>query len=132
MIFRITFNDNDYQNVLEKIGKNMFCLYSYYRTHRLVDTDEPEKIKEYIEDAKDMDKFLKRMQNEDEFTANDKGRLVRLLLRNIRAYIEDYQVEQGEYLCKELSVEIVESVDSKYENSEVLYYFPILEQYIIK
>lgn len=132
MIFRITFEDNDYQEVLKRLGDKMFGLYSYYRSQRLSKSDDPEIIKEYCDNAKQMDAFLSRIQDEDDFTANDKGRLVRMMLQNIRAYIEDMFVDDAEYLNSEIEFSIEETIDGSDENGEVLYYFPMQDQYIIK
>lgn len=131
MIIKITFHDNDFKNVLEKIGRNMCILYSYYRLTRLVDIDDPEKIKEYCDNAKEFDKYLKMIQDEEKFTPVDKGLFLRLIIKSVKAWIEDTYPDDAKYLTDRLEIEIVDSVKDQWENGEVLYYFPMNDQYLI-
>lgn len=131
MILRITFNDNDYQNVLENIGESMFGLYSYYRTTRLANKDDEVSIKEYVENSKLFDKYLEMIQDEEPFTKQQKLQFIDLIRKNIEAYIEDKYKSVGDYLIKELKVSIVQKVGDEWHNGEVLYYFPMNDAYII-
>ena len=89
MILKITFNDNDYQNVLENIGESMFGLYSYYRTTRLANKDDEVSLKEYVENSKLFDKYLGMIQDEEQFTKQQKLQFIVLIKKKIEAYIED-------------------------------------------
>ena len=79
MILKITFNDNDYQNVLENIGENMFRLYSYYRMTRLANKSDEVSIKEYVENSKLFDKYLGMIQDEEQFTKQQKLQFIDLI-----------------------------------------------------
>lgn len=128
MILRITFNDNDYQNILEDIGKNMFSLYSYYRTTRLANKDDEISLKEYVENSELFDKYLEMIQDEEQFTKAQKAQFIDLIRKNIEAYIED---KYKDYLIKELKVSVIQKVGDEWHNGEVLYYFPLNDAYII-
>ena len=131
MILRITFNDNDYQNVLENIGENMFRLYSYYRMTRLANKSDEVSIKEYVENSKLFDKYLGMIQDEEQFTKQQKLQFIDLIKKNIEAYIEDKYKSAGDYLIKELKISAVQKVGDEWHNGEVLYYFPMNDAYII-
>lgn len=131
MILKITFNDNDYQHVLENIGENMFSLYSYYRMTRLANKSDEVSIKEYVENSKLFDKYLEMIQDEEPFTKQQKLQFIDLIRKNIEAYIEDKYKSAGDYLIKELKVSIVQKVGDEWHNGEVLYYFPLNDAYII-
>lgn len=133
MIFRITFRDNDFRNILENIGNNMLSIYSYYRMTRLANKDDNESIKEYVDNSKLQDQLLYKLSDEKEFTNTEKALLITLLNKSIKAYIEDNtSKENAEYLINNLDISLQETIDSKFENDEVLYYFPIINKYVIK
>lgn len=131
MILKITFNDNDYQDVLENIGESMFGLYSYYRTTRLAKKDDEASLKEYVENSKLFDKYLGMIQEEEQFTKQQKTQFIDLIEKNLETYIEDKYKSAGDYLIKELKVSIVQKVGDEWHNGEVLYYFPLNDAYII-
>lgn len=131
MILKITFNDNDYYSILKNIGESMFGLYSYYRTTRLVNKDDEVSLKEYVENSKLLDKYLGMIQDEEQFTKQQKLQFIDLIKKNIEAYIEDRHKSAGDYLIKELKISVVQKVGDEWHNGEVLYYFPLNDAYII-
>lgn len=131
MILKITFNDNDYYSILKNIGESMFELYSYYRTTRLVNKDDEVSLKEYVENSKLFDKYLGMIQDEEQFTKQQKLQFIDLIKKNIEAYIEDRHKSAGDYLIKELKISVVQKVGDEWHNGEVLYYFPLNDAYII-
>ena len=131
MILKITFNDNDYYSILKNIGENMFSLYSYYRMTRLANKSDEVSIKEYLENSKLFDKYLGMIQDEEQFTKQQKLQFIDLIKKNIEAYIEDRHKSAGDYLIKELKISAVQKVGDEWHNGEVLYYFPLNDAYII-
>lgn len=128
MILKITFNDNDYQKILENIGNKMYGLYSYYRMTRLKSED---KTMEYVENSKLFDKYLGMIQEEEQFTKKQKEQFIDLIKQNLEAYLEDNYRTEADYLIEELKVSIIKSVGDEWHNGEILFYFPMNDSYII-
>ena len=128
---KITFNDNDYQNVLENIGESMFGLYSYYRTTRLANKDGGISLKEYVENSKLFDKYLGMIHDEEQFTEQQKEQFIDLIKQNLEACLEDNYKTEADYLIKELKVTTIKSIGDEWHNGEILFYFPMNDSYII-
>lgn len=109
----------------------MLGLYSYYRTTRLANKDDEVSLKEYVENSKLLDKYLRMIPDEEQFTKQQKLQFIDLIKKNIEAYIEDKYKSVGDYLIKELKISIVQKVGDEWHNGEVLYYFPMNDAYII-
>lgn len=131
MILKITFNDNDYYSVLKNIGESMFGLYSYYRATRLANKNDEVSLKEYVENSKSFDKYLRMIQDEESFTKQQKEQFIDLIKQNLEAYLEDNYRTEADYLIEELKVSIIKSVGDEWYNGEILFYFPMNDSYII-
>ena len=133
MIIRVTFHDNDFERPL--IGFFSRGLYGALRwaNKELGDKEDPttDELLLYKETSILIDKYLRMIQDEKEFSIEDKSQLKALIERAFKLYLNTLYQESAEYLIKSLDISLIDKVEDKWENGEVLYYFPMHDKYIV-
>ena len=129
MIIRATVQDNDYKEVLEKFFSKGLYLMLCYVKKGLTDSEQDTTL--YVRYSKLIDKYCKVIQDEKILTYEDSNDLVLMLKDAFYKYIDENNFEAKDYLKENLDISIVDSVKDKWENGEVLYFFPMHEKYII-
>lgn len=129
MIIRATVQDNDYKEVLEKFfSKGLYLMLCYVKNGL---TDSEQDVTLYVRYSKLIDKYCKVIQDEKILTYEDSNDLVLMLKEAFYKYLDENNFEAKDYLKENLDISIVDSVKDKWENGEVLYFFPMHEKYII-
>ena len=129
MIIRFTVNDNDYKEVIEKFfNKGLYLMLCYVKKGL---TDSEQDMKLYVRYSTLIDKYCKMIQDEKIFNVNDANDLCFMLKDAFNKYLEEKDFKAKDYLKENLDISIVDSVKDKWENGEVLYFFPMHDKYII-
>ena len=129
MIIRATVNDNDYKEILEKFfSKGLYLMLCYVKNGL---TDSEQDVTLYVRYSKLIDKHCKMIQDGKIFTYEDSNDLVLMLKDAFYKYLDENNFEAKDYLKENLDISIVDSVKDKWENGEVLYFFPMHDKYII-
>lgn len=129
MIIRATFHDNDFQNVLEGFFNKGLYLMLCHIKNGLTDSNEDTML--YVRYSTLIDKYCKMIQDEKIFSKDTQQDFVNMLGEAFDKYIEQNYSDNAEYLKENLELEIINSVKDKWENGEVLYFFPMHEKYVI-
>lgn len=130
MIIRATFNDNDFTQVLEQFFEQPLFLGVLYCLNKWKDNTYIETLKKYRDTQVEMESYLHIIQDEKQFTPNKRGRFILVLRESIKDWLKDIYPDDFDYLSKELRVEFISSVTDKWQNGEVVYYFPTTGKYI--
>ena len=101
-----------------------YCLKKYSNSEDIID------IKKYCDTSKKIDKYLRMIQDEKKFNKEQEKDFINILKESILDYIKDMHNEDYEYLAEELDVKIQNSISDKWENDEVVYYFPMHDTFI--
>lgn len=129
MIIRFTVNDNDYKEVIEKFfNKGLYLMLGYVKKGL---TDSEHDMTLYVRYSTLIDKYCKMIQDGKVFIINDANDLVFMLKDAFSKYLDEINFEAKDYLKENLDISIVDSVRDKWENGEVLYFFPMHDKYII-
>ena len=129
MIIKATFHDNDYKNVLEGFfNKGLYLMLCYVKEGL---TDSVEDTTLYVRYSTTIDKYCKMIQDEKIFEKRLQQDLINMIGDAFNKYIDEMYSEHSKYLKENLEIEILDSVSDKWENGEVLYFFPMHNKYII-
>lgn len=129
MIIRATVQDNDYKEVLEKFfSKGLYLMLCYVKNGL---TDSEQDVTLYVRYSKLIDKYCKVIQDEKILTYEDSNDLIFMLKDAFYKYLDENNFEAKDYLKENLDISIVDSVKDKWENGEVLYFFPMHNKYVI-
>ena len=129
MIIKATFHDNDYKNVLEGFfSKGLYLMLCYVKEGL---TDSVEDTTLYVRYSTIIDKYCKMIQDEKIFDKKTQQDLINMVGDAFNKYIDEMYSEQAKYLKENLEIEILDSVNDKWENGEVLYFFPMHNKYVI-
>lgn len=125
MIIRATFNDNDYTDVLtEYFDRFMFDHYYY-------GLDDIKDLKEYKDKRIQAEEVLeKAVYHSDEMTDEEKKIFIDRIIDSLKVTVTKYYGGHLRDLVKKIDVKIVSSVEDKWENNEVVYYFLSKQKYI--
>lgn len=129
MIIKATFHDNDYKNVLEGFFSKGLYLMLCYIKEGLSESKEDTIL--YVRYSNTIDKYCKMIQDEKIFEKHTQQDLLNMLGDAFNKYIEENYSDIAKYLKEHLELEIIDSVNDKWENEEVLYFFPMHSKYII-
>lgn len=129
MIIKATFHDNDYKNVLEGFFSKGLYLMLCYIKEGLSESKEDTIL--YVRYSNTIDKYCKMIQDEKIFEKHTQQDLLNMLGDAFNKYIEENYSNTAKYLKEHLELEIIDSVNDKWENGEVLYFFPMHDKYII-
>ena len=133
MIIRVSFNDNDFQELLE--SQFRYGLSTVFLTvkSQYVNSESEEDLKKYKEVNILQDNILHKINTENKLTLDEKEQLINIIKEAYKIEIETkYKRSNKEYLLKSLDVKIISSYKDKWENGEVLYYFSTPDTYIIE
>ena len=129
MIIKATFHDNDYKNVLEGFfNKGLYLMLCYVKEGL---TDSVEDTTLYVRYSTIIDKYCKMIQDEKIFDKKTQQDLINMVGDAFNKYIDEMYSEQAKYLKENLEIEILDSVNDKWENGEVLYFFTMHNKYVI-
>lgn len=133
MIIRLTVHDNDFEGAL----KGFFSAGLYgalkYIAKSITRKEDPsnEELIEYRAISIQCDDFLDKIMKNKPFSEEEKTAFYQLLNRSYDYYLKSLYPEDYKYLTENKDLSIINSVEDKDENGEVLYYFPINNTYII-
>ena len=135
MIFRITVNDNDFTEVLEKFANNLFD-----RVYWAKDKPEEMSSTEWYEKLYKPKQEIQKLMNPNitsSLTKEDKVLLRAAVFLEWCDYLDSLPVddemdaETKEYLKKNFTVSVSFRFTDKWENGEVYYWFQHADSYII-
>lgn len=130
MIIKITFNDNDFTQVLECFfDRPLFSGLNYCLKKYSVD-NAPETLNTYRNLSVLIENYLHKLQDEKNFTEEDKTHFIEILKESLLDFIKDRYSKDLDYLSKQLTITIQNSVTDHWENGETVYYFPTHNKYI--
>lgn len=115
MIIRLSVNDNDFSSKLEDYLKNLWI----YITETDVLTKENVLEMIHVKDK------VYEMLNPNigyELTENDKDFLKNQIRNSFRYWCETRYPSDAEYLSKNLTIEILDVIEDKWENGEACYW----------
>ena len=133
MIIRVTFHDNDFERPLISFFSKGLYGALRWANKELRDKEDPtpNELLLYKETSILIDKYLSMIQDEKEFSIEDKSQLKALIEKAFKLYLNTLYQESAEYLIKSLDISLIDKVEDKWENGEVLYYFPMHDKYIV-
>lgn len=121
MILKMTFNDNDFTDLLFSFAKNLHV----YATMGVKPTGSL-STEELIENRKDWKKYndLLNPNIKATHTEEEKEIILKRCKDKLEEYITYYATSERtkEYLKKNLKVEMLKSLEDKWENGEVVYW----------
>ena len=130
MILKATFKDNDFTEVLEDFFEQPLFLGILYCLNKWKDNTDSEILKKYRDTQIEMQAYLHIIQDEKQFTPNKRGRFITILRDSIKDWLKDNYPDDYNYLSNNLHIEFVTSIKDKWQNDEVVYYFPTADKYI--
>ena len=132
MIIRVSFNDNDFQELLESQFK--FGLVTPFLTIKSLYVNASDAI--HLKKYKDVDdlqtKITRKIFAEKKLTKTEQQQLIDIIREAYSIKIENNYTHAKTYLMKSLTIEIISSFKDRWENGEVLYYFSTPDKYIIE
>ena len=133
MIIRVTFHDNDFERpLIGFFSKGLYGALGWANKElRGKEDPTPNELLLYKETSILIDKYLGMIQDEKEFSIEDKSQLKALIEKAFKLYLNTLYQESAEYLIKSLDISLIDKVEDKWENGEVLYYFPMHDKYIV-
>lgn len=130
MIIKATFNDNDFTQVLEQFFEQPLFLGMLYCLNKWKDNTNDEILKKYLDTHTEIENYLHIIQDEKQFTEIKRFRFIIILRDSIKDWLKDNYAEDYEYLSKELHIEMVSTITDRWQNGEVVYYFPTADKFI--
>ena len=128
MIIKATFNDNDFTHLLEGFFKN-FWKYIFLLTEK--DLNDLHKSLIANDKYHEFEKLYKKTgENSKSLSDEDKEQVLNYIKANILEYINKNSKENYEYLEKNLEISFVKSVQDKWQNGEVIYFFTMADTYL--
>ena len=124
MIIKVSFNDNDFTQVIEdfinKFKSNVFM----YDVLTLMDKYEYEENNgKYIDTSHEW-RARNELIHKDNYTKDDIDKLIVAFQLSFKAYLKDMFENEYDYLADNLTVTSVGSIKDEWLNGEVVYYFP--------
>ena len=132
MIIRVTFNDNDYQNLLESQFKYGLSTSFLTVKSQYISSESEEALKKYKDISILQDNIFHKLNSEKELNLEEKQQLINIIKEAYKIVIESQYKNIKYYLLNSLTVDIINSFKDKWENGEVLYYFSSADKFIIE
>lgn len=121
MIIRLTVNDNDFYNELNGFCKNLSLQIS--RLPKDIESMEGAKQLELIRECQKVDRLLNPNVTETH-TEEEKELLIRKTKEAFTIYARKVcEEDTADYLIKNLEVQIISTMEDKWENGEAFYWF---------
>ena len=136
MIIKITFHDNDYQEVLEYIGRHLEenLIFSIIKPVSPYTVGKDQFI-EYINIKDRYEDLIHPNTNWDDITSEDKGFLLKLFNDYINSRIEDFLKlceDPDSYVLDNFTITLDNTFIEQWENGENLYFFTRSRSWLIQ
>lgn len=121
MIIKLTFNDNDFTDMLFSFAKKMYVyLTAGVRPTSTLNSEELRKNREEWKIYND----LLNPNVKSSYTEKEKEFIIKRCRDVLEEYIIYYSVDESttNYLKKNLKIEILKTLEDKWENGEVVYW----------
>lgn len=134
MIIKLTLNDNDYTGYIEKFLER-FKFQNYYIVLKEYDKDNEEDIKAYVEGHVKREELLDRaFYKEDELTESDIKQFEEYIKEALAYYLYKHNIMLSNDLedyKKIVNVKCLKTMNNKWQNGEVVYYFLQQDSYLV-
>lgn len=134
MIIKLTLNDNDYTGYIEKFLER-FKFQNYYIVLKEYDKDNEEDIKAYVEGHVKREELLdKAFYKEDELTESDIKQFEEYIKEALAYYLYKHNIMLSNDLedyKKIVNVKCLKTMNNKWQNGEVVYYFLQQDSYLV-
>ena len=134
MIIKLTLNDNDYTGYIEKFLER-FKFQNYYIVLKEYDKDNEEDIKAYVEGHVKREELLDKVfYKEDELTGSDIKQFEEYIKEALAYYLYKHNIMLSNDLedyKKIVNVKCLKTMNNKWQNGEVVYYFLQQDSYLV-
>lgn len=134
MIIKLTLNDNDYTGYIEKFLER-FKFQNYYIVLKEYDKDNEEDIKAYVEGHVKREELLDKVfYKEDELTELDIQQFEEYIKEALAYYLYKHNIMLSNDLedyKKIVNVKCLKTMNNKWQNGEVVYYFLQQDSYLV-
>lgn len=134
MIIKLTLNDNDYTGYIEKF-LDRFKFQNYYIVLKEYDKDNEEDIKAYVEGHIKREELLDKVfYKEDELTESDIKQFEEYIKEALAYYLYKHNIMLSNDLedyKKIVNVKCLKTMNNKWQNGEVVYYFLQQDSYLV-
>lgn len=134
MIIKLTLNDNDYTGYIEKFLER-FKFQNYYIVLKEYDKDNEEDIKAYVEGHVKREELLDKVfYKEDELTESDIKQFEEYTKEALAYYLYKHNIMLSNDLedyKKIVNVKCLKTMNNKWQNGEVVYYFLQQDSYLV-
>lgn len=134
MIIKLTLNDNDFTEYIESFLKR-FKFQNYYIALEQYDSDNEEDVKAYVKQQTDMEHLLDKIHyKEYQLTKFDIKQFEKYVKEALAYYLYKHHTllsNDLEDYNKWVKVKCLKSMNNKWHNDEVVYYFLQQDKYII-
>lgn len=134
MIIKLTLNDNDYTGYIEKFLER-FKFQNYYIVLKEYDKDNEEDVKAYVEGHVKREELLDRaFYKEDELTESDIKQFEEYTKEALAYYLYKHNIMLSNDLedyKKIVNVKCLKTMNNKWQNGEVVYYFLQQDSYLV-
>ena len=134
MIIKLTLNDNDYTGYIEKFLER-FKFQNYYIVLKEYDKDNEEDVKAYVEGHVKREELLDKVfYKEDELTESDIKQFEEYTKEALAYYLYKHNIMLSNDLedyKKIVNVKCLKTMNNKWQNGEVVYYFLQQDSYLV-
>ena len=134
MIIKLTLNDNDFTGYIEKFLER-FKFQNYYIVLKEYDKDNEEDIKAYVEGHVKREELLDKVfYKEDELTESDIKQFEGYIKEALAYYLYKHNIMLSNDLedyKKIVNVKCLKTMNNKWQNGEVVYYFLQQDSYLV-
>ena len=134
MIIKLTLNDNDYTGYIEKFLER-FKFQNYYIVLKEYDKDNEEDIKAYVEGHVKREELLDKVfYKEDELTESNIKQFEEYIKEALAYYLYKHNIMLSNDLedyKKIVNVKCLKTMNNKWQNGEVVYYFLQQDSYLV-
>ena len=130
MIIKLTFQDNDFTQILQTY---LECYFLMYKTEKFYSDNSPEGLKEFKRLSTLSDHLFKKIHSDSKLTKQEKEELYNLLKEDLTCWIEHkagfeednrkLTSQEINYCLENLQIEFFNKIGSQCENGESIYYF---------
>lgn len=134
MIIKLTLNNNDYTGYIEKFLER-FKFQNYYTVLKEYDKDNEEDIKAYVEGHVKREELLDKVfYKEDELTESNIKQFEEYVKEALAYYLYKHNIMLSNDLedyKKIVDVKCLKTMNNKWQNGEVVYYFLQQDSYLV-
>ena len=123
MIIRLTVNDNDFSDKIQRyFGDFWIRMLELHPDNCLSDRASYEELKSWRERENQI-RTIMNPNNDHELSDTEKAVVIEQVKRTFGQYVDRWCFEDSDYLKNNLEISIIDSVTDKWENGEVFYWF---------